>query len=359
MKLLTALSLSFLLASAAFAQSAPVITSISPKEGPTKGGTAVVITGSGFETTVQCILPCPTTVTFDKTEVVPAETTDSRILVVAPPHPQGNVDVTVRTGDGRTTTAPAGFRYVTSLEGAFTQVLFPVYTDGKVSGADGSMWQTDLWIRNTGGSPIELAPWVCPAGQACPAIFPLRHTLASGETLHNLPPFFKPPSANVSRVLHVTNTEADRLAMQLRIADVTRSPLNAGTELPVVRERDLRVSSLDLLNVPFDAQFRVMLRAYDLQNTSARFRVSVYDQADANAAAIHSFEMEVSTTESGEFRSQAAYGQFNLETLREQKRVWPAALRLRIEPLTGGSRFWAFASITNNTTQLVTTVSPQ
>ena len=36
-----------------------------------------------------------------------------------------------------------------------------------------------------------------------------------------------------------------------------------------------------------------------------------------------------------------------------------ALLRVEIVPLTAGLRYWAFASVTNNATQHVTTVTPQ
>lgn len=359
MKLIVKLVLSFLVASSALAQSALVITSIEPSKGSSRGGTPVVLTGSGFNTTIQCIVPCPTKVAFDKAEVVPAEMSDTRMVVIAPAHAAGAVDVTVKTGDGRSTTVAGAFTYEASLEAQFTPILLPVYTDGRVPGANGSMWQTDLWIRNSGTENIELAPWVCPPGQACPAVFPYRHTLVPGGTIHNLPAAFRPPTANPSRVIFATRDQGDRLSLQLRNADVTRSTLNAGTEIPVVRERDLLASPADLLNVPFDTSFRVMLRIYDVANTTSRFRVSLVAQTDTATTVEHAFEIEATTTDTGEFRSTAAYGQFNLEDLRVMKRVWPTALRLRIEPLTPGSRFWAFASVTNNETQLVTLVSPQ
>src|SRR5205085_9651127 len=46
------------------------------------------------------------------------------------------------------------------------------------------------------------------------------------------------------------------------------------TELPVVRERDLRTSTLSLSEVPVDLRFRLMLRVYDpFQTPGAQVRV--------------------------------------------------------------------------------------
>jgi hypothetical protein len=65
-----------------------------------------------------------------------------------------------------------------------------------------------------------------------------------GETQHVLPEFTPPPSGtNRRRVLNITflGTDLlDQLAFNLRVADVSRSAESAGTEVPVVRDRDFR-----------------------------------------------------------------------------------------------------------------------
>jgi hypothetical protein len=37
----------------------------------------------------------------------------------------------------------------------------------------------------------------------------------------------------------------------------------------------------------------------------------------------------------------------------------PAAVQIEVEPMTSGSTFWTFVSVTNNTTQQLTLVTPQ
>ena len=59
------------------------------------------------------------------------------------------------------------------------------------------------------------------------------------------------------------------------------------------------------------------------------------------------------------FRSEAAYAQLDITDLLKLRKAWPAVARVEIVPRTPGSRYWAFVSLTNNQTQLVTLVTPQ
>lgn len=356
------LTLSLLLPTLAFAQN-PTITSITPASGPVGGGTPVEILGRDFDTKIVCILPCPTVVLFDNIEVTPREASDTRLLVLTPAHAAGSVNVTVKTGEGRTGTVQGGFTYTgSSTEAQYEKVLLPIYLDGTLNGANGTRWQTDFWVRNNGSTPATLAPWTCPADQVCPAVFPVTRTLAPNEAIHNLPAFFRAPTANLSRVLFVSRKEAANVSMQLRFADSSRADLNGGTELPLIRENELLVSTTNMLNVPTDTRFRLMLRVYDVDNTEARFRVNIYGLREGTSNSLeHSVELTATTSQTSEFRSEAAYAQFSLDEFIRMPRLvpLPPGLRVEVQPLTPGSRFWTFMSATNNDTQLVTLVTPQ
>ena len=362
MKTLISLSLLLLLLPGiALAQNDnPLIDSITPDSGPTSGGTHVTIRGRNLSIALVCILPCPTDVFFDGVKGTLQSENDREIVVVTPPHAAGPVDVTLRVADGRTVTVPNGFRYGTDAESAYETVLLPVYLDGRVSGANGSQWQTDLWIRNDGTKPVALAPWECPPGHACPAVVPLTRTLGAGESIQNLPAFFRPPTANTGRLLYIWRDGAENVSLQLRFADVSRGALNGGTEMPVVREKDLRTKTVTLQNVPFAGPFRVLVRVFDVDHGAAQFRLNVYaQQAGSGNEVLYTTTLTATTPQTGDFHYEPAYAQFDLSTLLQRPAVWPQAFRIEVEPLTPNSRFWAFASITNNDTQLVTLVSPQ
>jgi hypothetical protein len=83
---------------------APTVLSLAPADGPTAGGTAVTLTGTGLTGT--------TDVTFDgvpATDVVVVD--DSTVTVTTPPHAPGPVDVSVTTPYG-SVTATASFAYL-------------------------------------------------------------------------------------------------------------------------------------------------------------------------------------------------------------------------------------------------------
>jgi hypothetical protein len=341
----------------AFAQSSPVIATLTPDRGPASGGTEVTITGSNFLPAVQCIVPCPATVTFGDVTVPVKSESDARLVVVTPSHSGGTVDVTVNVAGRDSRTVQKAFTFDEGIEAGYEQVLLPVYLDGTVPGANGTQWKTDLWIRNNGTEAATLAPWPCPPNQVCPPVIPLTATLNAGLSLHNLPPFFQTPDANTSRLLWVR--EPNDVSFSLRFADVSRSSLNGGTDMPVIREKELLRRPAQLFNVPLNAQFRVLLRVFDVAYSSSKFRVTVYAQTEGETAPLHSAEVTATTVQTGEFKSEAAYAQFDVTDLLRMERTWPEAVRIQIDPLTAGSRYWGFASVTNNETQLVTLVTPQ
>lgn len=361
MKRLFSLAVLLLLSTTLFAQTQqPVVTSVTPSSGPSSGGNDVVVTGSGFSTLVLCILPCPPIVSFGDIEVPAKEESETRLVVTAPPHAAGKVDITVRIADGRKVTVEDGYTFTAGPEDSWVKMLLPIYLDGTINGSNGSRWRTDLWIRNNGEEAVELAPWPCPDFGACPAVVPLTHTLNAGASLHNLPPFFRPPSGNPSRLLFVRRPGAHDVSMNLRVADVSRANANAGTELPVVREEEFETRTVSLLNVPYDpARFRLHLRIYDVALTQSRFRVILHAQTEGPTTAEYAVELVASTNETGDFRTQAAFAETNFGELELLDKVWPNAFRIEIQPLTPGSRFYPLVSITNNETQLITLVTPQ
>lgn len=349
-----------LLAFGAVAQS-PVITAIAPDSGPAAGGTEVVITGDNFSTKVTCILPCPPIVSFGDIDVPAKEESDERLVVTSPPHPPGTVDITVKVTGESPVTRSGAFTFIGGPQSEYELVLLPVHLDGPINGAFGSRWMTDLWMRNNDKEgPVSLAPWPCPAGEACPAVVPLTYSLQPGHSLHNLPPFFQAPDGNPSRLLYVSKPGASDVSFGLRFADLTRTDLNGGTELPAIREDELLKRESQLFNVPLtDPKFRVLLRVYDTTHTTAHFLVALYAQSEGVQSAVHSEQVTASTPQSGDFRTKAAYAQLDITDLLRLEKTWPATIRIAVEPLTPGSRYWTFASITNNETQLVTLVTPQ
>jgi hypothetical protein len=115
-----------------------------------------------------------------------------------------------------------------------------------------------------------------------------------------------------------------------------------------------------LFDVPLDAQnFRVLLRIYDLAYSKADFEVRLYAEGVEGEPPAHVALLTATTPQQGAFRSEAAYAQLDITDLLKLRKAWPAVARVEILPRTPGSRYWAFVSLTNNQTQLVTLVTPQ
>jgi hypothetical protein len=341
----------------------PTIRSIEPISGPVSGGTFVTLIGENLSAPdgFACILPCPPLVTFGDATVEAQYQSSTVIVARTPAHAAGLVDVKFQTPDGRTTTVKSGFAFVSSGEASYERVLLPIYLDGTVPGANGSRWRTDFWLRNNGSEGATLAPWPCPDGAACPAVFPLTRTVNPGETLHALPPFFRPPTANPSRVLFVSRNAARNVTANLRIFDESRSAIDAGAEVPLVRERDFLTATTQLHAVPLNGAYRLMLRVYDVAQTTSRFRVRIYEEfaGSGTAQPMSEFELTATTAQTGDFRYEAAYADYSRITdLLINPIPRPSLIRVEVEPLTPGSRFWTFISVTNNDTQRVTLITP-
>ena len=103
--------------------SGPGIATVNPNHGPTAGGTAVTITGTGFAAGPSF------GVTFGGTAATCSVTSAVQIDCTAPSHAAGAVDVVVTNGDGQPTTKTSGYTFDTSPTFSFARP-----TSGSVAG---------------------------------------------------------------------------------------------------------------------------------------------------------------------------------------------------------------------------------
>jgi len=234
----------------------------------------------------------------------------STIQFSAPPHAAGPVDLVVESVMGGRHVATAAFTYfdphaATPDPLLFTDLLFPLDFAGP--GAFGSTWTTDNYVETSAGKaklPVT--------GGAFGVIYP---------------------------VLRTENVFANS-----RIRDLSRSALNAGTEIPVVREDDF-TDHLRLLNVPSGKNFRALLRVWTTGEPVNQFFVNI-DQIPSFAAITAALKPA-----QGELR----YGTFDLTPFLDS----PNEHLDLSAGVTPGTRIWGMISITNNDTQQVTIISPQ
>lgn len=242
----------------------------------------------------------------------------------------------------------------------YTRVLVPLYFDKPVNGALGSVWTTQFSVYNSGSAPVQLG-WcsVLSDNEACVTPGTADSQIAAGATSTTLPAFT--PAFNNAvpgRQLNFETVSDDQLSFGLRVADTSRGGLNAGTQIPVVRERDYFQGTVRMPNVPIDSRFRLTLRVYEMGLTASAVTVRVFDQQTNALLGSHEFQLTAPTT--GAFRFEPAYLQLaDLSSIVPTATPLPSIVRVELEPSSKEARYWAFISITNNETQQLTVITPQ
>jgi len=149
-------------------------------------------------------------------------------------------------------------------------------------------------------------------------------------------------------VLYAIRGTAASLDLASRIRDTSRQAQTAGTEVPVVRERDFR-GQLRFLNLPVDARYRVTLRLWSLVDY-APFIVSV-DSIPAQQLPLTIAKIP---------GTSMYFGTLDVTSLLAKANSNPAILTVAgINGSLPPPAIWGMLSITNNDTQQVTIVSPQ
>lgn len=330
----------------------PVITSITPNEGPVTGGTKLLIHGTGFSN--NCIVCSPPfadpTVTFGGVDGEVRMIEPTLLEVTTPAHAAGTVDVTVEQRDGSDPnhfTLKNGFTFVDDPIAAYEPILFPIFMP-PIQGAFGSEFQTEARI-------VARTPGVNLFGldMGCllidPPIIP-TDPFAIGTEERVLPTTC---SESVGRIFYVPPFDGNKVAASLRVSDVTRQAESHGVEIPVVRRDDFRTENIALLNVPIDRRYRNTLRIYGLNRGHYFTFVSFLGRS-----------YEVVLTPGADI-FQPAFATFTDFPLPEEMLPGQKSITVTIGVTRGNDGlpvqnmpFWAFISVTNNDTQHITTITP-
>ncbi|HEY8183628.1 MAG TPA: IPT/TIG domain-containing protein, partial [Thermoanaerobaculia bacterium] len=225
------------------------------------GGMQVTLTGPNLISCTAGITPPICTdaiVKFGDSVATIISKQQGEIVVQAPQHDPGIIDVTVER-PGSTLRSTAAFYYVPNDKipdpAFFEPVLFPIAFSGP--GAFGSLWQTEIDLRNENDYPLTLSS---------ASIFTMCVFLPCN-------PDRRLPRHSTVRVnfLNIPNGYIELIPRQAEpavhfgvlVKDMSRQAEALGAEIPVVREKDFFGRPLELLNVPTDLRFRVALRVYD------------------------------------------------------------------------------------------------
>jgi len=316
------------------------VSTISPAGGLTRGGEIVHIHGAGF---IGLPLACPglvcsTYVKFGGAVASTIDNTASELVVVAPPHASGPVDVEVNIAGAPTMTIASAYYYQAPLTTDQVRLLVPIAIG--LTGALSTNWQADLLVYNGNSEPLL-------AGVA------------------SIPPFstsvvaLTPPNGNVGAFLQVPKRLVDNVAASIRVHDTTHDAGSWGAEIPLVPETQFR-RSIVLAGIPNDSRYRTLLRVYSYGGLDDGVTVALRDDTTGVLLDTRALPLQLGLIAEKDAPPLApAYGQISLDPLLVSFAVTHPRIRAEIaSTFSLAPPIWAFVSITNNVTQQVTIVAP-
>jgi hypothetical protein len=301
---------------------------------------AVPITG-GRIAIVNLPVVAGNTVTIDGVTLRVGGTSDAPPSFDAPPHAPGAVDVVVDLGSHTVTSKAAVIYYdpASTDPAIFEPILFPVSFQG--AGALGSQWVTENFISS------DTTAFFRDRVPCCGPII-----TGSVQLLSNANPW--------GHVLYAVRGTADSLHLASRIRDTSRQAQTAGTEVPVVRERDFR-SRLRFMNVPVDSRYRVMLRLWSIGDHPFGNNPPFIVAVPVSLLSTEVPYLPISMTRIP--GTTMSFGSIDVTSLLTRTPANPNTLQVYPSGYSDAvplafPRIWGMLSITNNDTQQVTIVSP-
>jgi hypothetical protein len=311
----------------------PIITNVSPSSGPVAGGTTVTINGSGF---------LPGARAFFGGIEVPAQVINSTTIeAVTPEHLPGLNNVGIVQSDGGTQLR--AFTYTGDAEPTFKRILIPVLIP-PVHGAFGSEFRMILIGSSFSGTRIYGLKYFCPV--LCgydPTVDAI--VLNADGRLGN-------PEPNGAPGRFIFIPSSTDLQLNLRAYDVSRDTQNFGTEVPIAHGEDFK-QRIRLHSIPIDTNFRNTLRIYSDWGTDLPVTIELQGQSRSV------------TVKAGRNLFEPGYAEFTDFPTAVPGNPPPPSIDVTISvptpvvlPPTLPRGIWAFISVTNNTTQHITTISP-
>jgi hypothetical protein len=330
----------------------PHVFVIGQSVGPTTGGSEIGLYASDAQLCFSTDLnTCPIpTVTFNGVPgtVVKEKFISGSFAVITPPNQKGIAEIVVSGPRG--TARGKVFRYYDPNEGPlpsmFERVLVPVFASGP--GAFGSQWSTEVTVLDgaaTDVEPYRRAP-VARLASGTPAPLDFGASHPAGVL------FFAPLDLSA------------RMQFGSLVRDTSRQAQDWGTEVPIVRDDELRSDRFNLLNVPADSRFRQTLRIYDADSVEGPVNVLIYSMTDNRLLASRFVPLQ-SAHPCRRFEpcpsDDPATATIDVQSLFPELAT-ESRVRIEIFSLANGHyarHVWAFVTVTNNQTQHVTVITPQ
>ncbi len=231
----------------------------------------------------------------------------------------------------------------------YERILLPVRAN-QLPGAYGSLWQTFLTITNHSDSTVLIHDIDSCPFPPCPS-----PALRAGATV----------TPRVYRdYVTIDCDDVGRVAINLRVRDLSRGHETWGTSVPVVFADDVVYGDIvSITDIPNSDQFRSMLRVYSVrEGTTGQARIKVFEVKPGQEATdaygdvlVADFVVDLVPAPLDPWNTPGI-AQVPLWTLPELQGVELLRVEVSAAPDLG---VWAFATATNNDTQHVTVLSPR
>jgi len=296
-----------------------------------------------------------------RTPAIAAGATSTFQLRFRTPPQDGYVTVyaRVQAENSRDLVAANDLSYATVNVGtsvSWRRMLLPV-TAQAIPGAGGSLWRSDITMLIKSPVAVDIRPSPCDTIiVTCPFVPPpLNRPFNAADFVIN-------HEAPGGQFLYVPAPDEEKVRFNIRVYDQARTAETAGAEVPVAREEDFTSGTIALLGIPVAEEYRHTLRVYDADARSgARVLIHVYAGAETTprVSVVRTLEQspQLQRTTPALLPTHPSYLQLDLGQLVSLAGL--SSVRVEIEPVDPGLRFWGFVSITNNETHHVTTVTPQ
>ncbi|HUP49002.1 MAG TPA: hypothetical protein VNA04_09470 [Thermoanaerobaculia bacterium] len=227
----------------------------------------------------------------------------------------------------------------------YEQVLVPF--DSATLATGGARWFAELWVRNDGPEPVNLFPGECFfIGLETPCT--RRIDVPAGRTV--LLDLQEDRADRPGVFLYVPRDRLDDVHFSLRVRDLSRGGDQIGTEIPVVRQSEIRNGVRTLLNVPLQLNGRLTLRLYTPEAPGAQFIVRVFAEPTGDLIAQRTFQHGGATDP-----PSPAVAPLTIDASSIFQGWVADRVRVTIESTRP---YWPLLTITNVRNKQITTVTP-
>lgn len=303
----------------------------------------------GTQVRIFADLPCPghticrvPDVFFGGVQVFSVRREGDHWVAVVPNHAPGLVEV--RVANDQTTKSAFAFRYIDEdappSEVLFEKVLIPIAFSGP--GAFGSQWVTEVSVRND--EPFDIIPW--------------RPFFTSVNFLPGAALTAQASGRPQGTIVYLPRIGDENVHFNVLVRDTTRENDDWGTQIPVLREDELKPGPKELLNVPIDPRYRLTLRLYSLSPAPTFAKVTMYTMTIAGGL-LHERIVPLNSAEPCQPNVPCTSDHPAFAMVGDLPTNFGGLSTVGIQIDGIGQPVWGFLTVTNNETQRVTVISPE